>query len=157
MADQATVRGGNASSKNNGSPEQQVVGGIAEFGNDISTLVELQLKLASIDLKESLGQALIPMSVAAGGLLLVVGAIPVAILGLSYLVASAFRLSLGASMLLTSVATLLLAATMTFIAFRNIGPSFSAMRRSREEFERNLNWIRTVLLHSGRSVGRRRF
>jgi len=151
------VRGGNSASKENGSPERQVVGGLAELGNDIATLLELQLKLTWLDLKEAFGQALIPLIAVAVGFLFILGALPVAILGLAQIVATAFKLSVGVATLLTGVVVLMLAATILFVAVRSIGPSFSTLRRSREEFERNTNWIRTVLLYSGRGVSRRRF
>lgn len=157
MDAQAPLRGGTPiNPKPNGAPEG-VVGGIAEFGNDISTLAELQIKLAWLDLKECLSQALIPLVMIVAGFLLLVGALPVALLGIAQIVASYFEISPGAAMLLTGVAVLLLAAVILLVAVMRIGPSFTIFRRSSEEFNRNLNWIRTVLMYSGRNVQRRRF
>jgi len=157
MDAQAKVSAGTPNGKGNGSPEGQVVGGIAEFGNDLTTLAELQIKLGLIDTKECLEKALYPIGFVFAGLILAIGAVPVAILGIAQVVASAFRLSTGASMILTAMTVILLSAVIIAMALRNIGPSLSVFRRSREEFDRNLNWVRTVLLYSGRNVSRRRF
>jgi len=151
------VRRDGPGAKTNGSPEGQVVGGIAEFGHDITTLAELQFKLAFIDFKECLQKALIPLALIIAGTLFLLGALPVAILGVAYLVATAFNLTVGAAMLLTGVAVLLAAVASLGIGILRISPTFMTFRRSREEFDRNLNWIRTVLLYSGRNVQRRRF
>jgi len=157
MADQASVRDGNPGSATNGSPEGRVVGGIAELGNDIATLVELQAKLFTIDMKECLGKLLIPVSLLGGGLVLLLGAVPVALLGIATLLASATALSPGWAMFLTGLVALALAAALMVVAAMRIGPSLSSFTRSSEELTRNLAWIRTVLVHSGRQVPRRRF
>ena len=88
----ATKPGSEDNGNTNGSPEKQVVGGIAEFGNDIATLVELQAKLAMADLKESAERALVPMVLIALGLLFLFGALPVLLFGVAELVASALKI-----------------------------------------------------------------
>jgi uncharacterized membrane protein YqjE len=159
MADQASVRatkpGSEDNGNTNGSPEKQVVGGIAEFGNDIATLVELQAKLAMADLKESVERALVPMVLIVLGLLFLFGALPVLLFGAAELVASALKIRIGWALLLTSGVTFLVAGTVVAVSARRLPASFSSFRRSREEFARNLAWIRTVLLYSGRSLPRR--
>jgi integral membrane sensor domain MASE1 len=157
MADQASVSGGTPTPRSNGSPEGRVVGGIAEFGNDIVTLAELQLQLARYDLRECLGHALIPLGLLAVGLIILLGTVPVALLGVAALLATALKISSGAAMLLTAGVVLILALIVMIVAGLRLIPSFSSFRRSQEEFSRNLAWVRTVVLYSGRSVPRRRF
>src|SRR5207248_7609 len=81
MADQATVRGGDT--RTNGAPPEGVVGSIAEFGNDIATLIELQAKLAAIDLKESAERATLPLALTLAGLVVLVASVPVALVGVA--------------------------------------------------------------------------
>jgi len=131
------------------------VGGIADFGNDVATLAELQAKLALIDLKECLGLALIPLACVVIGLFFVLGALPVVLLGAADVLARALSLKAGEAMLLTGGSVLVLALVVIVIAAIRIGPSLASFNRSREELTRNLAWIRTVLLYSGRSVPRR--
>jgi len=157
MADQASVKDGHQHPRSsaNGAPEQQVVGGIAGFGSDMATLAELQAQLAVTDLKESLQKAALPLALLAGGVIGLIGAVPVALLGVAALLATALKISSARAMLLTGGVVLALALVVVIVSASKIGPSFSSFRRSREELVRNLAWIRTVLLYSGRSPQRR--
>jgi hypothetical protein len=152
------VRDGHASphSGENGIPEQRVLGGITEFANDIANLAELQARLALIDLKDSVQKSLVPVALVGAGLIGLIGALPVALLGVAGLLASALKISQAAATLLTGGVVLAVAAGTVAVAAAKIGPSFRSFRRSREELTRNLAWIRTVLLYSGRDVQRRR-
>jgi len=157
MADQASVKDGNPPPGifENGAPEQRVVGGIAGFGSDVATLVELQAQLAATDLKEALQKAVLPLGVLAVGIISLIGALPVVLFGVAALLAPALKISSGAAMLLTGGVVLAVALVAAGVAASKIGPSFSSFRRSREELVRNLAWIRTVLLYSGRNAPRR--
>ena len=95
MADQASVKDGKSHPRlfENGAPEQQVVGGIAGFGSDIATLAELQAQLAVTDLKESLQKALLPWVCSPPGSSVVIGALPVTLLGVAALLAPALKIS----------------------------------------------------------------
>jgi uncharacterized membrane protein YqjE len=161
MADQASLKSGKYGEHNanvgsgNGTPEGRLVGGIAEFGNDIATLIELQYKLATIDLKESLRKALIPLLLMAVGVVFILGALPVLLSGVAELLAAALRIRIGWALLMTSATTIVLAGAILAICASRLPECFAGFRRSREEFTRNLAWLRTVLVHSGRSLPRR--
>jgi len=142
-------------SKRNGSPEAQVVGGVAELGNDIATLVELQGKLAVADLKESLGKASVPIVLIAIGVCSLLGAVPVLLFGVAELVAVALNIGHGWALLLTSVVAMVIAGVVVVVSALRLPSCFNGFRRSSEELTRNLSWIRTVLLYSGRSLPRR--
>jgi len=151
MADQAAISG----NYSGGQQPEGVVGSVSEFGSDIATLAELQGKLALIDFKECLAKALIPLALVAVGLIVLLGAVPVVLLGAAALLAAALKIGSGQAMLLTGGGVLVLTATVVIVAALKLGPAFSSFNRSREELSRNLAWIRTVVLYSGRSVPRR--
>jgi len=140
---------------NNGTPEGRLVGGIAEFGNDIATLAELQYNLAMYDLTEAIGKALIPLALVVVGAVFILGALPVLLFGVAELIAAAFKIGLGWALLLTSLTTIVLAGVVLTVCALRIPAALSGFRRSREELQRNLAWVRTVLVHSGRSMPRR--
>jgi hypothetical protein len=153
MADQASM------SRNNGNHTRAtplgVVSNIADFGNDIATLVELQAKLAALDAKDGLSRATTSLIVLGVGSVVALASLPVILIGVADLVASNSRLSVGAARLIIGLAALILAGGSAYLGLRGSTSSLESFRRSREELARNLSWIRTVLVHSGRTAGRR--
>ncbi|HMB05105.1 MAG TPA: phage holin family protein [Isosphaeraceae bacterium] len=156
MADQASMKAGGDGTRTTGLPEG-VVGGIAEFGNDMATLVELQAKLALIDLKESTAKASLPIALCVIGLALVLASLPVVLFGTGLLLAALLHIGEGWAILLTGAVVLVISGVVVVVAGMRVRNSFDILRRSREELARNLSWIRTVLVHSGRSSSGRRF
>lgn len=160
MADQASVRNagragqyGTAGQTNgNGAG---VVGSIADFGNDVATLFELQWKLGTLDTQDFLKGAALPMVVAAIGLVVVLGAVPVALLGVSALLAGLLGIAIGWAILITAALALAASGVALFLAVHELNRSLEPFRRSREELVRNVSWLRTVLVHSGRAYPRR--
>lgn len=152
MADQATVKRVQANI-----PHEGVVGGIAEFGNDIATLVELQAKLAVLDFKECQARAMVPLVMAVSGIVIGLASLPVALFGVASLLASALTISEGWALLLSAAIAMVVAVMLAVIAVMKLRTSFESFRRTREELVRNISWIRTVLMYSGRSVQRRVF
>jgi hypothetical protein len=122
----------------------------------VATLAELQAKLAALDFKESAERALVPLVVAIGGAVVALGGVPVLLAGVAVLLASALSVSLGWMLVLISGLAIMTAGAIAAIAGNRLIHAFDSFRRSREELIRNLNWIRTVLVYSGRAVPRRR-
>lgn len=152
MDDQASVN----KTQSNGSGEG-VVGSIAEFGNDIATLTELQLQLFSFDLKAATARAVVPVAVLAAGLVILLGSVPVLVAGAGLLLAGALGISNGLGLLLASLAAMLVVGVAVPFAIGALRRSVDAFQRSREELQRNISWVRTVLVHSGRRMPRRRW
>src|SRR5512135_144679 len=105
MADQASMKAGGDGTRTTSLPEG-VVGGIAEFGNDMATLVELQAKLALIDLKEATAKAVLPIAFSVIGLALVLACLPVILLGVARLLAAQLHIGEGWATLLTGAVAL---------------------------------------------------
>jgi len=152
MDDQTKVDGGQV----NGSAES-MVGSIADFSNDVASLAELQLKLAAQDFKEVRAKALLPLSLLVFGLIVLLGSVPVALGGIALLVAQLLSITIGWALFLTAIVLMILTGALVVFAGRRLVASFAGFRRSREELVRNIAWIRTVLVYSGRDVPRRRW
>lgn len=133
-----------------------MVGGIAEFGNDMATLAELQAKLAALDVKDSYERALVPMIAIIAGLTAALASLPVLVLGVALVIARALDIADGLAMVLTALVVIAGAGLLAYLSTRRLPHSFEPLRRSREELIRNLSWVRTVLIHSGRSYPKRR-
>ena len=141
---------------NNHASPLTVVGNIADFGNDIATLVELQAKLAALDAKECAARAKIPLIALGSGVILALGCLPVILIGLADLIASNTKLSAGSARLIVGLVALAGAGVAGFFGLKGSMRSLDGFRRSREELTRNLSWVRTVLIYSGRGGGKRR-
>jgi uncharacterized membrane protein YqjE len=114
-----------------------VVGNITEFGNDVMTLIELQAQLAALDSRRRCPRATVPLVLIVGsGPLL--ASLPVALLGIAWLLASALSMSIGWAALLTAVVTAVVAAVVAAVALRRFLGSLDSFRHSREELARNI-------------------
>ena len=131
-----------------------MVGNIAEFGNDIATLVELQAKLAAHDTKECVARVTYPAIILGAGAVVILASIPVLLLGLADLLARLTGLPDWGSRLIVAAVAMVVAALVAFLSYREALNSVNSFRRSTEEFTRNLSWVRTVLVHSGRAAAR---
>lgn len=147
MAHQALKNGSPAPKErqNNG-----VIEGMSSFGTDLATLALLQARLAACDLKDS-ARASAP--IIAG--LVIFGTIAAAsvvlgLAGLSWWLATVLQVQVGIVMMITGLVALIIASVAAALLSRRLGKCFSYFRRSQEELDRNLAWIKTTLVHSGR-------
>ena len=131
-----------------------MVGNIAEFGHDFATLVELQANLAAYDAKECLGRATWPVVVLVAGGAVSLSCLPILLLGAADLLSAYTDLPVWGSRLAVGGVTLVLAALVAFVAYRLAMSSIQSFRRTTEELTRNLSWLKSVLVHSGRAATR---
>lgn len=143
MDHQASVNGGSRFRRSEG-----VISNLGSIGGDFASLAELQAKLALIDAREAAGRATWPTIVLAASAGLILAAAPVLLIGLAFVLASAFGISQGAALLIVGGVVALIAAAFAFLSLREFLHSFESFRRSREEFARNSAWIKTVLTQS---------
>jgi len=143
-------------SQQNGNSDS-VVGNLAGLGNDVATLVELQGQLFKADLNELSARARLSVVVMAVAAVVALGSVPVLVGGAGLLLATALNISNGMGLLLSAVAALVASGVALFFAVGGLRRSLDALQRSREELQRNIAWIRTVLAQSGRTLPRRRW
>ncbi len=144
MASQTTVKHGT------NLPHNGVFEEIGDLGHNLTRLATLQARLASQDLQESTAHAM-PALFAIGLVLpLALASATVGLLGVAYWLATAWNLSLGRTLLYVSVFGLAISGSLSAMIIHRLRVSARSFRRSREELERNVAWLGTVLLHSGR-------
>ncbi|MFO0960169.1 MAG: phage holin family protein [Isosphaeraceae bacterium] len=144
MAGQTTV-GNGATTPLNG-----VLGGIGDLGTSVVTLASLQARLAASDLRETTHRLLPVMIAIAAVVPLAFGSVTVGLFAIATWIESATSLSTSASLGVTALGGLILFALTAGIALWRARDGFTSFRRSREEFERNIAWLGTVLKQSGR-------
>jgi hypothetical protein len=117
---------------------------------DLATLATLQARLAAYDLRESMKSA----APAIAGLVvfatIAVASIVIALAGLALWLATVLQMQAGIVMMLVALAGIVIAGVASALLARLLISSFSSFRRSSEELERNLAWIKTTIMHSGR-------
>ena len=128
---------------------------IGELSGDIASLVELQAQLTAIDLKEAVGRVTIPTALLMVAVVVLLASLPVLLIGLGFILATAFSLSQGVAFLMTGLAFIVIAGILGFLAVRGVLTSMQSFRRSREELVRNVSWVRTVIAQSGKTVHRK--
>jgi hypothetical protein len=155
-AGRPTTGGPSAGGNGNGASPGAVVGNLADFGDDLLNLAELQAHLAAIELRQNLQAARIGSVVIACGAVLAMAAIPIALAGIAELLVSYAGMNRGIALIAVSVATLAIAGICIALAIGRLRAADMGFPLTREEFTRNINWVRTVLLYSGRSARARR-
>lgn len=172
MADQASMRfnspgaatgrmgtapsaGPDSKANGHGNGQGNVVGGLAEFGDDLLSLAELQARLAAMELRQNVAAARFGGAIIAIAAALALAALPVALAGVAELLVSFAGMNRGVALLAVAAVALAIAGVGVAIAAARLRGSDLGFPLSREEFSRNLNWIRTVILYSGRSKPRR--
>lgn len=149
MVDQTTTRritGDGPAPK----PAEAMTRNIAGFGHDIVELTELQLQLLAVDLRESAGKTLVPTGMVMFAGMLALGCFPVALIAMSYLLIG-WGLPFAGAFGLAALVGLIVAGVFLYIGIRSFQNSMDALQRSREEFSRNLTWIKNVLKKSRRT------
>jgi hypothetical protein len=123
---------------------------VESFGSDLASLATLQAQLATADLRESLRRA----APAIGGLavlcLLLFAGMTALVAGVALWIADAYQLRPAAALMLVGFGSLVVAVLGAWLCVRAFGRSLSTFRRSSEELERNLAWVKTILTQSGR-------
>ena len=131
------------------------MGSVTGLGNDVVTLLDLQAKLVAMDAKETTEKALTPVVILVVAVILALAAFTVGLFGAAELIARALTISPGMAMLLTAAVALALAGGAIAFSIVQFKASLTPFRRSLEELQRNVAWLKTVLLHSGRTPPRR--
>jgi hypothetical protein len=85
-----------------------------------------------------------------------VAGLPIALAGIAELLVTTLGVNRGLALLSVAVASFAIAGICVAIAVARLHASDMGFPLSKEEFARNVNWVRTVLLHSGRSARVRR-
>jgi uncharacterized membrane protein len=132
-----------------------VVSGVAGFGEDLLNLVELQARLAAIELRHNLNAVKTGGAVVLAASILAIASVPVALTGIAELLASELGLGHGLALVSVAAAAILIAVLCAAFAWTWLRRQRLGFPLSGEESVRNLNWFRTVLRRSGRSPSRR--
>ncbi len=123
---------------------------VASFGENLVGLAELQARLATIELRQNVGTVKAAGPFLLAGMVLVVASLPVLLIGIAELLVWELALPRGIALLLVALCGLVIGALSAGIAGISLRKRPLGFPLATEELARNLQWIRTVLKHSGR-------
>lgn len=119
--------------------------GVTDLVGDVIELSELQVQLLLIDLRDASQRAAAPVGVALGGAILALGAVPVLLSGIAWVIVHSAGWSEGLAWSVTGACALVIAGTMLWWGWRTAKASVQTLTRSRTELFENLCWIRNAL------------
>jgi len=137
MVDQATM--------NRRNPATKFGRNVSGYAHDIVTLVELQLRLFAVDLRDGSKSAGIGLVAMAAGILAALGALPLIFVtvaaALIQFAGWSYTLSFGASALLG----LIVGASATYFGWKRLLKAGQTFGRSKAEAVETLRWIKESL------------
>lgn len=150
MAHQAFLNHGFRAAAARGRSPDGLMENVSSFGGDIATLASLQSQLAAADARAGLARATPAVAgLVVAALLAVAGAVAI-VGGLALWIAEAFAIKTSVALMLTGLGALVVVALVGVVSVRLLISSATTFRRSLEELQRNIAWIKTTLTYSGR-------
>lgn len=146
MDGQATVTISNGKA---GAPATVIVRNLGDCARDVVELAELQARLLSLDLKQSVKRAVPPVILAVAALIFLLASFPVALAAVGYALVELADWSYTAAFFAAAGIGLLLAVAMALAAWVLVR-RITGFERSRAELAANLVWLKDVLSNSGR-------
>jgi hypothetical protein len=133
--------------RSNGStpPPNGVAKGMGELTHDIVSLAELQFELFRIDCREGRKRILIPVALLLFAGILAAGTVPVALICVAELFAQAAGLSRAAAFSIAALGGSIAAVAIGAVGWAFLCGVVCLFERSREEFARNMTWIKHAL------------
>jgi Putative Actinobacterial Holin-X, holin superfamily III len=127
-----------------------VMNSVAGFGENLLTLAELQARLTAIELRQNIDSLKNGGALFVAGSILAISTLPVVMMGVAEFMVSEFGMKRSYALLITASTAIVIAGACIIIARSWLRKKPFGFPVASEEFARNLNWLRTVLRHSGR-------
>jgi hypothetical protein len=128
--------------------EPNVAAGVSSLAHDAIELAELQTQLLVLDVKAATAEARASMIFIVVAACLLLGCIPVALFALAEFFVAYFDWSRAASLAVAALIGVVSSAGAAAAAWSRFRIGLDSLKRSREEFSRNLAWIKSNLRRS---------
>jgi hypothetical protein len=117
----------------------------AGLTHDVIELAELQAQLLALDMKSTSRKARTSLVLIVIGVCVLLGTVPVALMTFAELLIQQFGWSNAAGFASATLLGVLLAAGILGAAWARFRAGVVTMQRSREEFNRNIAWVKSSL------------
>jgi uncharacterized membrane protein YqjE len=127
-----------------------VAGSVSGLTHDVIELAELQTQLFMLDLKKSTQKTRTCLILAVIAACLLLASLPVALMALAELIVEQLEWSRAAALGVATLVGLVLAGVFAGAAYGIVRNGLVSIQRSRDEFNRNIAWIKSTLKERGR-------
>lgn len=137
MVDQATMKRGN--------PAKKLGRNVSGYAHDVVTLLELQLRLLAVDLREGSQAAGLGVAAMAAGVLAALGAIPLVFVTIALALVELADWSYTASFGTSALLGMIFGAVAAYFGWRRLLSAGKTFGRSKSEAVETLRWIKDSL------------
>ncbi len=137
------LRNGSTSAPPNG-----VAQGMGDLTHDIVSLAELQFELFRNDCREGMKGLLVPVVLLLVAGIVALGTVPIALLLVAEILIQVAGLSRASALSIAALSGLIGAVVLGVVGWSQLRGVGRVFQRSREEWIRNLNWIKLALKRS---------
>jgi hypothetical protein len=118
---------------------------IASLVRDIARLLDLQLQLLTLDVRQFWSKARVGITVSLLAGMAILGSFPVLLIGIAEMLTRITIWSHEACLLATGMAFTIGGGCVLWLAVIRVGQAATSLKGSQEELARNLMWVREVL------------
>lgn len=127
-------------------PEQRPLGtNVASLVRDLAKMMDLQLQLLSLDLKQFWSNARVGLTVSLLAGFAILGSFPILLFGFAEMLQRVTGWTHGICLLALGASFTIGGACVLWIAVIRVGRAAASFKRSQEEMLQNLKWVREVL------------
>ena len=129
-----------------------VANSFSELTHNVIELAELQAQLFSLDVKEISQNAGISIALVIGSVCVLLGSVPVLLIALALALVELLHWSPAVSYAVAAVVGILISAGIAGAAWTQFRNGMATMKRSREELNRNIAWLKSNLRNRGQGT-----
>lgn len=130
--------------------------GAAEFGenvsglaHDVTSLVELQVRLLAVDLRDAKRRSGPAIGLVLGGVVLLLGCVPVLLFAAAHTLIEFAGWPASGAYALAALAGLVLGALLGYVGWKKLMNAAGTLARSRDELSETLQWLKRALKPNG--------
>jgi len=125
--------------------QPNVASSFSELTHNAIELAELQAQLFSLDVKQTSQKAGISVALAVGSVCVLLGTIPVVLIAIAQVLVEQLGWSPAASYGVAALIGIVVSASIGAAAYARFSTGIATMKRSREELNRNIGWLKSNL------------
>lgn len=138
----------NLNNESTSAPPNGVAQGMGDLTHDIVSLAELQYELVRNDYRAGMKGLLTPVVLLLGAGIVALGTVPVALLLMAEILIQVAGLSRASAFSIAAASGVTTAVVLGVVGWSQLRGVGRVFQRSREEWIRNLNWIKAALKRS---------